>query len=434
MAKLTLSDLANLENQTSAVTTINTNNQRIEDALENTLSRDGTTPNQMNADIDMNSNEILNLGDLDMNNHRISGLPEAVADDEPVRFGDIEDLITTLTEDIHTGPQGPQGPAGDVPSTRLITAGTGLSGGGSLAADRTISLDTASTRNTDHAGVSISAGAGLSGGGDISATRTLSLDTTSVRNKNHPASTTDNTVARYDGTGGDIQSSGVAIDDSNNVSGLNNLTIGNYEDLPEIAAPATPSANFVRLYAKDKAGVSTLYYKQDNGTEVEIGASTLPAGTVLQVLQTTYTTNTALATTIPADDTTPTSTEGVQILSQAITPASSSNKILCLVTVWGRADGSGGNGNSMTASLLRSTTTINAQNTTTGLVDSGSGNIQVILSMSITHLDSPATTSSTTYSVRVGGESTPIRLNGTTSGRLFGGTATCSLTLIEVKG
>lgn len=59
--KLNLNDLVNLENEVSAVNTINGNNTLIENALENTLSRDGTSPNSMQANIDMNSNRLLNL-------------------------------------------------------------------------------------------------------------------------------------------------------------------------------------------------------------------------------------------------------------------------------------------------------------------------------------------------------------------------------------
>jgi len=60
MAKLTLTDVGNLQNEGSAVNTINNNSTATEVALENTLSRDGTSPNQMVADLDMNSNQILN--------------------------------------------------------------------------------------------------------------------------------------------------------------------------------------------------------------------------------------------------------------------------------------------------------------------------------------------------------------------------------------
>jgi len=62
MAKLTHSDLTQLSsNETSAVNTINANGALTEAALENTLSRDGTSPNTMGASLDMNSNKILNV-------------------------------------------------------------------------------------------------------------------------------------------------------------------------------------------------------------------------------------------------------------------------------------------------------------------------------------------------------------------------------------
>lgn len=90
MAKLTLVDLTNLNNQASAINTINVNNQSTETALENTLSRDGTSPNTMEADLDMNSNRILNLA-----------APET--DNEPVRLIDLTTVAgatpsLTLTE------------------------------------------------------------------------------------------------------------------------------------------------------------------------------------------------------------------------------------------------------------------------------------------------------------------------------------------------
>lgn len=61
MAKLTLTDLASLTNETTAIAAINANNALVEEALENTFSLDGTSPNTIAADIDMDSNRILNL-------------------------------------------------------------------------------------------------------------------------------------------------------------------------------------------------------------------------------------------------------------------------------------------------------------------------------------------------------------------------------------
>lgn len=57
MAKLNLN---NIDAGYAANTALNTNFDLIETALENTLSRDGTTPNTMSADLDMNGYRILN--------------------------------------------------------------------------------------------------------------------------------------------------------------------------------------------------------------------------------------------------------------------------------------------------------------------------------------------------------------------------------------
>ena len=59
MAKLTLNDITAGQGQS---TTINNNNALIETALENTVSRDGTSPNPMTANFDMNGFNILNQG------------------------------------------------------------------------------------------------------------------------------------------------------------------------------------------------------------------------------------------------------------------------------------------------------------------------------------------------------------------------------------
>lgn len=72
MAKLTLNDLSTTLS-TSAAFLINGNNAAIEAALENTLSRDGTTPNQMLADIDMNNNDLTNIKDLDADQITLGG-------------------------------------------------------------------------------------------------------------------------------------------------------------------------------------------------------------------------------------------------------------------------------------------------------------------------------------------------------------------------
>lgn len=74
MAKLDLGTVANLlGNPTSAANTINQNSDKIETAIQNTLSRDGTFPNQMEADLDMNNNDILNVDNLSVDTLIIDG-------------------------------------------------------------------------------------------------------------------------------------------------------------------------------------------------------------------------------------------------------------------------------------------------------------------------------------------------------------------------
>ena len=48
----------------SSVTALNNNFEALQDAFDNTLSLDGSTPNAMQADLDMDGNQILNASGL----------------------------------------------------------------------------------------------------------------------------------------------------------------------------------------------------------------------------------------------------------------------------------------------------------------------------------------------------------------------------------
>lgn len=76
MTKVTLTNVSNMSNETAYDGIINNNNQTIQSAFDNTLSRDGTSPNQMLADFDMNSHHILNL-------------PQPLTASEPLRLADL---------------------------------------------------------------------------------------------------------------------------------------------------------------------------------------------------------------------------------------------------------------------------------------------------------------------------------------------------------
>lgn len=55
------------------VADINDNFDAVNTALDNTLSRDGSTPNSMEADLDMNSNDILNANNISANSLSVGG-------------------------------------------------------------------------------------------------------------------------------------------------------------------------------------------------------------------------------------------------------------------------------------------------------------------------------------------------------------------------
>jgi hypothetical protein len=79
MAKVTITEIGSTLTN-SAAAAINENFSRVQDAIENTLSRDGTAPNNMTADLDMDSNDILNVDVVETANLVLDGQVVALAD------------------------------------------------------------------------------------------------------------------------------------------------------------------------------------------------------------------------------------------------------------------------------------------------------------------------------------------------------------------
>lgn len=122
MAKLTTTPIGNAASP-SGTAAINTNYDLIEAAVENTLSRDGTLPNSMAADFDLDGNDILNVAGLDavdittetlfvdgVDVHEIVGVAGPTGP-QGIQGIQGEQGIQGIQGEV--GPEGPQGPQGD---------------------------------------------------------------------------------------------------------------------------------------------------------------------------------------------------------------------------------------------------------------------------------------------------------------------------------
>jgi len=175
-----------------------------------------------------------------------------------------------------------------------------------------------------------------------------------------------------------------------------------------IAAPESNPASDRTLYVPSNA----------NGT---ILTNTTP-GCVLQVVQTVKTDTSSSTSTSMAD---------IPGLSLSITPSSSSNKILLLASV----NSSNGGSNAVNFNWVRGSTTI-AQNDTTGTNPASftmysSGSITIQDTISHQFLDSPNTTSATTYKIQWGAYTTGTRvINMYQGGTFYHGVST--ITAMEI--
>jgi len=147
-----------------------------------------------------------------------------------------------------------------------------------------------------------------------------------------------------------------------------------------------------------------------------IASTTATSGSVLQVVNATYSTQTSTSSTSYVDSG----------LTASITPKSSSSKILVTAyqTGIGKAGGGGG-GYRLALQLVRGSTSISQfelgagyDGTATQIIIGGSG---------VSYLDSPATTSSTTYKTQI---------KGFDGGTVYAQYDNCmsTITLMEIAG
>ena len=192
---------------------------------------------------------------------------------------------------------------------------------------------------------------------------------------------------------------------------------GNTSGAITVAAPAVAGTNTLTL----PASTSTI------ATTADVNA--LTTGKILQVVQTTKTDTFSTTTAIPSFTT-------VTGVSATITPSATSSKILVMV------NGGFGNGSTnyaIAVNLLRDSTSIyqgDARGSSTRAsafaIAGGAGGCE---QYAINYLDSPSTTSATTYALQAGTESggTTVIGGSSASGGSYNGSVPTNIILMEVS-
>lgn len=153
-------------------------------------------------------------------------------------------------------------------------------------------------------------------------------------------------------------------------------------------------------------------------------------GKVLQVKRTESTSTVSSSTTIPYDNTDPTSSEGVEILSLSFTPTSATADLYLFFTIFANEDSNVGD--RIALPVFKGTTLIGVgyQNATYG---SSSSN-WIVNNFSIKH--SPASTSAATYSVRGGVNAGTFESLGSMTymdNAKYGANIVNSMTIMEIE-
>ena len=180
---------------------------------------------------------------------------------------------------------------------------------------------------------------------------------------------------------------------------------------------AGDTSGTVTLAAPAVSGTTTLTLPATSGTVLTSAniSSNLPAGSVLQIVNATYSTQVTNNTATYADTG----------LTASITPSSASNKILVLVSQSSVGKNTGLISNALLIKLVRNSTDIIFFGGGIGYTETNSYNLG--FSPSTSYLDSPATTSSVTYKTQfansVNASSVRVQTDGYTS----------TITLMEIK-
>lgn len=206
---------------------------------------------------------------------------------------------------------------------------------------------------------------------------------------------------------------------------INTATIANptitVDSIAEYTAANGVTIDGVNL--KDGALNTNNSVVTNNITNNAVTYSKVALGFSVQTVMTTYSGLATGTTIIPNDDTIPQNTEGNEYMTQAITPKSTSNKLLIEALFYG----SNSAGGEIIVALFQDTTA-NALAAVGNYMATATGRV----TMPIAYTMTAGTTSSTTFKIRAGGSGAgTTNFNGFSSTRNFGTAAKSYIKITE---
>jgi hypothetical protein len=180
---------------------------------------------------------------------------------------------------------------------------------------------------------------------------------------------------------------------------------------------ATPATGFGEVWMDSSDSPPNLKYTDEDGSDYVLART-------VQLVNVQDGASTNGTTTIPLDDTIPQNTEGDEVMTLAITPIKTANKLKIDVVV----QFSCSSASNPAAALF--------QDATAGALACGAqewNQTSALGELSFTHYMTAGTEIETTFKVRLGGTAGTMYFNGNTSGRRYGGVLASSITITEIN-